>query len=228
MKNKIVLIFLFFCSFAVQGQGDWQQPFNEGKRLYKSGDFEDAYGYFEKAKELAPSDVQIDSYLAQAAYRAGKFKEAAQHYQQSSERSNDTWTNYNQGNAQYRNEDLEGAINSYKEALRKDPNNEIARHNLAHAMKKQQKQQEKNENKQNQPQDPKEKPEEDSQQNENQNQGDQNPENESQEGQNQPKLGREQTEQLLESMNQADKRTQEKLKDKEQKAAGNGKREKDW
>jgi hypothetical protein len=40
-------------------------------------------------------------------------------------------------------------------------------------------------------------------------------------------MGKEQTDQLLESMMQADKKAKEKLKEKE-KSVGTGKREKDW
>ena len=107
----------------------------------------------------------------------------------------------------------------------------MERYNLSYAMKKQQEQENKDnkqeepqdgENPQNQPQDPKDQYQNQDKQNQDkQNQPDQQPAN-------QAKLGREQTEQLLESMNQADKKAQDKLKDKESKAVGDGKLEKDW
>lgn len=232
--NKFLRYFLTACSFLVILLGhaqNWQQHLEEGKSLYKAGDYSGAYQSFQKAQALAPEPSQLDAYLAQAAYRAGKFDEAVSAYQRARNNNTDTWSSYNHGNAQFRNNDIKGAIESYKEALRKDPNNDMARYNLSYAMKKQQEQENKDnkqeepqdgENPQNQPQDPKEQDQNQDKQNQDkQNQPDQQPAN-------QAKLGREQTEQLLESMNQADKKAQDKLKDKENKAVGDGKLEKDW
>jgi Ca-activated chloride channel homolog len=223
-NKKLQYLSLFAILFLVSGLygQTWQQHFDEGKRLYNSGDYESAFQAFQNAQSAAPNPGQVDPFLAQAAYRAGKFQEAAEAYQRSRGNSGDTWNPYNQGNAQFRNNDLNGAIESYKDALRKDPNNEMARYNLAYAQKKQQEQQNQ-ENKDNN-QDNQNQQDQNNQQNNNQqNQNNQN----QQQGENQPKLGREQTEQLLESMNQADKKALDKLKDKE-KALGSGKREKDW
>lgn len=203
----------------------WQHHFNEGKHLYNNGEFRAAYESFEKAKTLAPDASQIDTYMAQAAYRAGMFPEAADAYAKSNRKDADTWSNYNEGNAHYNNNNFKQAIEAYKEALRKDPSNDVARYNLTQAIKKLKEQQEQKE--------------QDKQQNENQNQNQQDEENTNpdkqdddnqneQQEQNQPKLGREQTEQLLESMNLADKKAQDKLKDQDKKALGSGNREKDW
>jgi Ca-activated chloride channel homolog len=220
--SLLVVVMLIFGSHAQT----WQQHLEDGKRFYKNGDYENAYYAFQKAQTLSPNSNELNAYLAQSAYRAGKFQEAAEAYQRDKDYNDDTWSSYNQGNAKFRNNDMNGAIDSYKEALRKNPNNEMARYNLAYAKKKQQEQQnqDNNENSHNQQDN------EQNQNNENQQKPDKNQDQRNQqpqEGNNQPKLGREQTEQLLESMNQADKKAQEKLKDKE-KALGSGKREKDW
>ena len=222
--SLLAVLMLIFGSHAQT----WQQHFEDGKRFYKNGDFENAYDAFQKAQNLSPNSNELNAYLAQSAYRAGKFQEAAEAYQRARENNGDTWSSYNQGNSKFRNNDVDGAIESYKEALRKNPNNEMARYNLAYAKKKQQEQQNQNnnenENNQNQ-QDQEQNQNNENQQNPDKNQDQQN--QQPQEGNKQPKLGREQTEQLLESMNQADKKAQDKLKDKE-KAMGSGKREKDW
>lgn len=231
--NKFLRYFLTACSFLVILLGNaqnWQQHFDEGKSLYKEGDYSGAYQSFQKAQALAPEPSQLDAYLAQAAYRAGKFDEAASAYQRTRENKSDLWSSYNQGNAQFRNNDIQGAIESYKDALRKNPNNDMARYNLAYAKKKQQEQenQQNNDEKQDKQQNPQEQPQDPKQNNPNQqNKENQNEDKDQKNGQNQPKLGREQTEQLLESMNQADKKAQDKLKDKD-KVSGSGKREKDW
>lgn len=231
--NKFLRYFLTACSFLVILLGNaqnWQQHLEEGKSLYKEGDYSGAYQSFQKAQALAPEPSQLDAYLAQAAYRAGKFDEAASAYQRTRENKSDLWSSYNQGNAQFRNNDIQGAIESYKDALRKNPNNDMARYNLAYAKKKQQEQenQQNNDEKQDKQQNPQEQPQDPKQNKaDQQNQENQNEDKDQKNGQNQPKLGREQTEQLLESMNQADKKAQDKLKDKD-KVSGSGKREKDW
>lgn len=225
---------VFFTQTVVAQNEEWQKLARMGRTFYENGEFESAFNAFSKARELAPEDANLDAFIAQSAYRAGKFQEAAEAYKRSSEQNSDTWTNYNKGNARFRNQDMSGAIESYKEALRKDPNNELARHNLAQALKKQ----ENDDNQDDQNQDNQDNQDNQNQQNQNdqnqqnqdkqQNQNQDNQDNQNKEQQQeQPKMGREQTDQLLESMMQADKKAQDKLKDKEE-AVGSGKREKDW
>ena len=234
-KLSILIGMLGFCLFSFAQNNDWQKMAKTGREFYEKGDYESAYQAFSKAKEMAPADANLDAYLAQAAYRAGKFKEAAEAYQRSTKQNADTWSNYNQGNANFKNQDLSGAIESYKEALRKDPSNEVARHNLAQALKKQETQDnednQKNQDKQDQNQDKQNQDKQNQDQNQDKNQqnsGDKENEQDNQNQQEQPKLGRDQTDQLLESMMQADKKAQDKLKDNEKKAVGSGKLEKDW
>jgi tetratricopeptide (TPR) repeat protein len=237
-KLKILLCVLGYTGFAIAQNNEWQKLAKTGREFYEKGEYESAYQAFAKAKELAPAASSLDAYMAQSAYRAGKFKEAAEAYQNTREQNPDTWTNYNKGNAQFKNEDLSGAIDSYKEALRKDPTNEVARHNLAQALKKQENQDNQNDqnqdnqNQQDQNQQNQQNQDQQNQQDQNkqdqQNQGDKGDEQDNQNQQEQPKLGRDQTEQLLESMMQADKKAQDKLKDEEKNAVGSGKREKDW
>lgn len=206
----------------------WKHHFNEGKHLYNKGEYKSAYESFEKAQTLAPDENQINTYMAQAAYRAGMFTESANAYAKSNKKNGNAWSHYNEGNAQFNNNNFKQAIEAYKEALRNDPSNDVARYNLTKAkkiLKEQQKQQDKQ---QNENQDQNEQDEnEQGEKNTNPDKQDEDNQNEQQE-QNQPKLGREQTEQLLESMNLADKKAQDKLKDPDKKDLSTGKLEKDW
>lgn len=233
-KWALVLGCLLFSMGLFAQNNDWQKLAQMGRSFYEKGEFESAYQAFSKAKELAPKNSILDNYLAQSAYRAGKFQEASEAYKRGSEKKSDTWTNYNRGNSRFKNQDLNGAIDSYKEALRKDPNNQLARHNLAQALKKQQQENKQNQDKQNQDkQNNQDKNKSDKQnqdkQNQGQNQDKQNNQDndDKQNQQEQAKMGKEQTDQLLESMMQADKKAKEKLKEKG-KSVGTGKREKDW
>jgi tetratricopeptide (TPR) repeat protein len=240
MKNNRILKYLstlamFLLVFGLHAQS-WQEHFDEGKRLYKAKDYEGAYRAFQKAQAGAPNPAQIGPFLAQSAYRANMFKEAAEAYNRSIVDDSDTWSHYNEGNAHYKSDDYAKAIESYKEALRKDPTNEMARYNLTQAMKKMKQQQEQQNQQQNQNNNQNQQAQNSNQNNDPSNPNEQKPEknqdspdnqNRESQTQNQPKLGKEQTDQLLESMNQADNRAKDKLKEKE-KVEGQGKRKKDW
>jgi Ca-activated chloride channel homolog len=240
--KHIVIVLVLFAVTQVSAQ-NWRSYFELGKILYEKNDFQNAYVAFKKAQELAPNPEQLDAHVAQSAYRAGQFDEASAAYKRMQQNNNDTWSNYNEGNAHFRNENYADAIEAYKNALRKDPTNDVARYNLAQAMKKQQEQEQQNQNQdnqndQNQDNQNQNNQNQDNQKQDNQNQDNQgNPNNQNQkpedrsqdsEANKQSRLSREESDKLLESMQQADKKTQEKLKDKDKRTVGGGKREKDW
>jgi tetratricopeptide (TPR) repeat protein len=64
-------------------------------------------------------------------YRLGSYKEAIEMYNEAIGRSNDSSSAYtNLGNAYYKLEKIEDAIDAWKKALALDPANEKARRNL--------------------------------------------------------------------------------------------------
>lgn len=92
------------------------------------------------------------------------------------------WSAYNLGNLAFNQQNLQGALDGYKQALRKNPANEIARENMRFVQKQMQNQ---DQNQQDQNQDQQQEQNQDQQQNQDQNQQDQNQDQQQQNQQNQ-------------------------------------------
>ena len=138
---------------------------------------------------------------------------------------------YNLGNARLMSGDIEASIEAYKEALRKQPEDDDARYNLAYAQhlkkkqQQQQQQQQKNQDRQNKDQQKQDQKEQEKQDQQNQ---DQKKEEEQEGQQQQPQqLSKEEAEQLLQALMKQEKDLQEDLK-KQKRKAQRIKIEKDW
>ena len=117
-----------------------------GNAAYLRGNYDEAQAAFQQAALDKPDDPVAHYNLGTALYRQGNFREAAQTFQASlsrySEQSAKQIKNildqssilYNLGNAQFKVGDLTGAIASYKQTLRLDPQDTDAQHNLALAL----------------------------------------------------------------------------------------------
>lgn len=92
------------------------------------------------------------------------------------------WSAYNLGNLAFNQQNLQGALDGYKQALRKNPANEVARENMRFVQKQIQNQ---DQNRQDQNQDQQQDQNQDQQQNQDQNQQDQNQDQQQQNQQNQ-------------------------------------------
>lgn len=134
------------------------------RKAYTDGKYKQALKYYKSATTYAPKGVDLSKETAQAAYRAGDYATAEQAYKQTASRAKtkksavDAYNNL--GLSQMKGQKYADAENSFKEALRKDPENEKARQLLAEAKRlkklqeekeqKQRKQQEEQQQKQNQ------------------------------------------------------------------------------
>lgn len=221
-------------SLPLYGQA-WQDSLNTGKEAFQVGEFKAAMRAFKNAQDIAPKGVDIQELVNQSAYKAANYDEAVKGYSQSLKQAKtaqeQTKANYNLGNAQFKNKNVDAAIESYKDALRKDPSNEKARYNLAYAMQQKNKQ-----NKQNQQQNQQNK----SQQQNNSNQDQKQQKQQGQDGKNKQNkepqhtppendMGESQADRLLDALNQADKNTQKKLNKKKDSTGVVGiAKQKDW
>jgi Ca-activated chloride channel family protein len=97
-------------------QNLWLTPDQQARRALDAGDAERAAALFEDP-----------AWAGTAAYRAGDYAAAADHFQGAD--SADSW--YNRGNALARAGDLEGAIEAYRRSLELAPGREDAADNLA-------------------------------------------------------------------------------------------------
>lgn len=116
-----------------------------GNRLFKQQKFPEARLRYESAARKDPAEARIEYNIATAAYKAGDFDAAADHFQKSLLTEDDHFrrdVHYNLGNALYKSgmsrEDkdlaqalqrLEGAVGSFEKALGVDPRDADAAHN---------------------------------------------------------------------------------------------------
>lgn len=185
MKNLLYIAFILIC-FSVNAQ-EWRDSLNIARDAYKKQDYAKAMKYYESAQRKAPENVDLSDEMGQTAYKAREFEKAEKIYQQSSAskktKSDKARSYHNMGNARMKKKDFQGAVDSYKEALRNNPNDEETRYNLSEAirrLKDQQKQDQK---------DQKDNKDKQSQQNNNDNKGNskdkQNKDNKSKDGKDQ-------------------------------------------
>lgn len=132
-------------------------------------------------------------------------------------------SSYNHGNLLFNNNDYQGSINQYKEALRRNPQNDSARINLRIAQLKLQQQQSNNSDNQDQQQEqqqqqeqPDNKDQQKDQQQQQQNQQ-QNQQQQNQQQNQQHQKGADNSEQILKAMENAESSTRNKVNEKEAK-----------
>jgi Ca-activated chloride channel family protein len=143
-----------------------------GNKAYDEKEFDDAILYYEEALKTSPLSFKTNFNMANAYFKKGDFQQATDLYSTLLDLAPTAFDRskvyHNLGNAQFMNQKLDDAIESYKEALKINPKDEDSRYNLAYALllKNQQQQQE-----------------QEQKQNENENENDENSD-ENQDGQN--------------------------------------------
>lgn len=146
MKSAFLIFLLLFSSSMSFGQDEdaWRDSLKVARKAYESKDYSEALKHYESAQKIAPDDIDFSDEMAQSAYKARDFERAEKIYQQGSSTKMSKRDRgdamHNMGNSQMRQENYEGAIESYKEALRNNPNDEETRYNLSKAIRKVQEQ----------------------------------------------------------------------------------------
>ncbi len=156
MILKYVYLILFvFVSFSLWSQTEEKIRLNEGVDLYKEGDFTAAQERFEKAYENNPSYTRALYNAGNAAYFQGNFDNAKvfyNDYAKATQNPNEiAKAHFNIGNANMqiakkteqnpeKAKDAQAyykeAINSYKQSLKYNPNDQETKYNLTYALKK--------------------------------------------------------------------------------------------
>jgi|SRR5690554_1491586 len=152
MKSAVLFIVVLFSMGFVQSQS-WKDSLRAGKQAYQDGDYEQAYQSLLEAQKLAPAEVDLSQDIGNAAYRSQDyemaekaFRAAASNVEDGLEQSKH-W--HNVGNSQMQAKSYKAAVESYKNALRKNPDDEKTRYNLAEAqrrVKKEEQQEDKGQN----------------------------------------------------------------------------------
>lgn len=145
LKPAVVAL-LMMMGFSATAQSD-KQTIKKGNDAYKNEKYDSAAMEYNKALQKNPDNVTAQYNLGNALYKNEKKEEAINAYDKSIskltkpvEKSN---AYYNKGVVLQNNNKLPECIDAYKNALKLDPNNEDARHNLQIALKKQQEEKQK-------------------------------------------------------------------------------------
>jgi Ca-activated chloride channel family protein len=232
---NISLLVLIFFAAKMFAQEDAKILY-EGNNMYHSGKIPEAAAKYSKSLEANPANKKANFNLADALYKNGMliksgklsmpasakmpadslanmvFDQAAQNFAVVANSVSDKDTLHrawhNIGNCYLQKKDYEQAVTAYKKALKFDPKDEETRYNLAFALKNLPKQQKQGGGgQQNQPQQKKEEQKNQQQQ--------------------QTQMSKEQADQLLKAMMDAEKKLQDKRKQKQQDPSSRDV-EKDW
>ncbi|OGR50612.1 MAG: hypothetical protein A2049_10995 [Elusimicrobia bacterium GWA2_62_23] len=112
----------------------------KGNSAYDEKDWAKAFEYYSRAQERDPADKRLQFNSGDAFYRMEEYAKAREFYEQAAaDPKLAARASYNRGNALFKAGDLQGAITSYKAALRLDPGDENALFNLQKALEQKKK-----------------------------------------------------------------------------------------
>ncbi len=202
------IFFIFLMNITVQfafAQKD-NRDLEQGNKLYKEQQFDKAAEAYEKVLVKAPKNSVANYNLGNTLYRKNNAAEAEKMFDATIENSDDkkivsdAW--YNKGVTLTQQKKLEESIEAYKQALRLNPADTLARENLVRALRELKK-------KQQQEQDEKKKKKE-----------------EQEKKKEQPKMTKQQVQQLLQALQEQEKKLQQKMQ--KMKIPSPSQPEKDW
>ncbi|PWH85515.1 tetratricopeptide repeat protein [Brumimicrobium oceani] len=222
MRNFLLIALVFLMTGFSIGQS-WEDSLRLGKKYYQEKQFDKAYSALLEAQKLAPSHIDLSQDIGNAAYRNEDFEMAEKAFRAAASKKTDptlkakNW--HNLGNSQMKAKKYKEAIESYKQSLRGNANDDKTRYNLAEAQRrlKIQEEQQKKQNQENQKANEDQQNKQNSQESEQSQKGEEGREGEKNESQNQnptPKGGNpnEQSEAKPESK-LSDRKTERLLED---------------
>jgi Ca-activated chloride channel homolog len=257
---KRLILFILIGSFSVSVFGQNERKFvRRGNKLFMeavkdtsrldTAKFSQAEEEYRKALNLRPGNDQWNFNLAGAQYKQMRFDEAEQKFDELAEKldtkEEQARALHNKGNSQLMQQRIDESIESYKEALRLNPNDLDTKYNLAYAqmLKNQQQQQQQNQQNQNQQnqqnqdqqqnqdrqnQDQQQNQQQQNQQNQQDQQNQDQQQNQQQQQQPQTKISRQDAEQLLQALQNDERDIQEKVKKEKAAKARKIRTEKEW
>lgn len=248
--RRFLSIISAFCLLAGTASAQAEKQVREGNKLYEQKKFKEAGAAYQQALLKNPTYVPGMFNLGNTLYQQKQYEASRKVLDAAAKNAKDknskSGVNYNIGNTYMSEKKWEEAINSYKKALRANPRDADAKYNLSYAqamLKKDQqdnkdnkdnkdkKDQNKDQNKDNKDNKDKDKDKGDKDKKDQQDKGDQDKDKQDNKDKDQrpepqpSKLSQQQAEQLLNALQQEEK----KLQDKMQKEKGVPvKNDKDW
>lgn len=236
-KSKYILFILFVILAAEASAQKIERDYiRKGNRLFNDSVFVDAEVNYRKALEVNPKSTVSMYNLGNTLSQQQKFKDAMEQYVAAGKIEKDKMKlahiYHNMGVLFQAGKDYAQAVEAYKMSLRNNPKDDETRYNLALAQKMLKDQQQNQQNQdQNQDQN---KDEQEKKQDQQKDQNKQNDQKKDDQQQQPPKpekkdneMSKENAEQLLNSVMQDEKDTQDKVK-KQQQVIQGGRLEKDW
>lgn len=232
-------------TLVLDAQESDRRDVRRGNRQFRDGNFKEAVVDYQKALLRDSTSFAASYNLANALYRMDNFQEAKAALDTVSETAPESAHAadyyYNAGNVAMALEDYRSAVESYKEALLRNPGDLDAKENYIYAKKKLEDQQDNSQNDQQdnkQDSDDNREDRQDKQQDQdNQNNqdspdsGDRDNDRNDQEGespQNQPKISKQAAQQMLNAIMAKEKETQDKVKKEKAAVMKSKQKEKNW
>jgi len=210
MRSILILFLLFSVSLVIAQPA--QKLVRSGNNAYENGHFKEAEIDYRKALTKSPSSPKATFNLGNSLYKQQNYDEALSQYMKLAQVENKEAPKanvfYNMGNSLLENKKYKESIDAYKMALRQNPKDEDTRYNLSYAMTKLQQQKQQQQDKK-------------QQQKEQQKQ-----EQQKQQPQPKPNMSKQDADRMLNAMNNNEKRTLDKTKNKQ--SASQNQPEKDW
>ncbi len=248
----VVFTGVSFFAASLHAQGAGRKQVLEGNRKYAEGKYDEANDHYRDAEIDNPESAIVKFNIGDVLYQKRNYEEALKTYQDAIQKSDDIKLQaqgyYNIGNTLYRLNKWPESILAYQQALKLDPNDDDAKYNLEYVRAKlkenaqkqpqeqqnQQQQQQQNQQQdsqqnqddQNQQDQQQQEPQAGEQQQQEQSQGEEEQQAQEQQGQAQEqKLTKEEAERLLQALEKQEKDAQ---KQRQVKARGRVRVEKDW
>ena len=137
MYRTALTITLIFLSVILSSQlyaDSLYEKMEEGESLYGEEKYDESLSVFVDAQIEAPEDIKVKYNIASSYYKMKNYEEAVKGYLDVAATARDAQIEetalYNTGNAMYRQGKLQEAVEYFKKALKLDPEDKDAQHNL--------------------------------------------------------------------------------------------------
>ena len=221
MKKLLIIFTMMLAAMSAFSQKQERAYVRKANSLYKDSLYTQSEVLYRKALDMNSGSVEARYNLGNNLFASGKYDEALKEYEKASKLETDKaklgQIYHNMGVAYQKQEKYAECIEAYKQALKNNPSDNDAKHNLTLALRMLQQQQ------QNQDQNKDEQNKDKQQQNQNNNQNnkdekkdqdkkeEQNPSDRQQQQQQKQDISKENAEQLLNSVMQDEKKVQDKV-----------------
>jgi len=214
-KKAATTVLLLMTVVTAMAQTD-RQYVRQGNKQYRSGDFPNAEVSYRKALEKNDRNAQALYNLGNALLAQNKDSAAVTEFEKATKAETNelrkSMAYHNMGVICQRHRMFGEAIEAYKQSLRLNPHDDETRYNLELCKRQQKQQQQNQQNQDNKDNKDKDKKDQQKQQQQKQQQDQQKQEKQKQE----PKMSRDNAEQLLNAAMQQEKQTQERMKKAQQ------------